>query len=86
MNILYVAYRYLIIKEMSPEERKEVVPRTVIFAGKAAPAYVNAKKVIKFINQVSSIINNDGETRSLLKVIFIPNYSVSNAEIIVPAA
>jgi len=50
MNILYVIYRYLTIKEMSPEDRKKVVPRTVMFSGKAAPAYVTAKNIIKLIN------------------------------------
>jgi len=86
MNILYVIYRYLTIKEMSPEERKQVVPRTVMFAGKAAPAYHTAKNIIKLINEVSTVVNNDGETKSLLKVVFLPNYNVSNAEIIIPAS
>lgn len=57
-----------------------------MFAGKAAPGYVNAKLIIKLINQVASVVNNDGETKSLLKVIFLPNYNVSNAEIIIPAS
>ena len=60
MNILYVIYRYLTIKEMSPEERKKVVPRTVMFAGKAAPAYITAKNIIKLINEVAAVVNNDG--------------------------
>ena len=60
MNILYVIYRYLTIKEMTPEERKNVVPRTVMFSGKAAPAYHNAKLIIKLINQVALVVNNDG--------------------------
>jgi len=59
MNIFYVIYRYLTIKEMNPQERKQVVPRTVIFSGKAAPAYTTAKHVIKLINEVSYAINND---------------------------
>lgn len=50
MNILYIIYRYLTIKEMTPEERNQVVSRTVMFGGKAAPGYVNAKKIIKLIN------------------------------------
>lgn len=50
MNILYVIHRYLRLKEMEPEERSNVVPRTVMFAGKAAPGYENAKKIIKLIN------------------------------------
>lgn len=59
MNILYVIYRYLTIKEMQPEDRKKVVPRTVMFAGKAAPGYVTAKNIIKLINEVSNVVNND---------------------------
>jgi starch phosphorylase len=50
MNILYVIYRYLSIKEMTPEQRKSVVPRTVMFAGKAAPSYTTAKHIIKLIS------------------------------------
>ncbi|CAD8163335.1 unnamed protein product [Paramecium octaurelia] len=86
MNILYVIYRYLIIKESSPEERKRIVPRSVCFGGKAAPGYVNAKRVIKLINSVADVINNDHQIGDLLKVVFMPNYNVSNAQIIIPAA
>jgi len=63
-----------------------VVPRTVMFAGKAAPGYYNAKCIIKLISEVSFVVNNDEQTKSLLKVLFLPNYSVSNAEIIIPAS
>ena len=59
MNILYVIWRYLWIKDLSPEDRKSVVPRTVMFAEKAAPGYVNAKRIIKLINEVSFVVNND---------------------------
>jgi glycogen phosphorylase len=86
MNILYVIYRYLTIKEMTPEQKKNVVPRTVMFAGKSAPGYATAKNIIKLINEVSYVLNNDDQTKSLLKVIFLPNYNVSNAEIIIPAS
>lgn len=79
MNILYVIHRYLAIKEMSPAEKKNVVPRTVMFSGKAAPAYITAKNIIKLINEVSYVVNSDNETKSLLKVVFLPNYNVSNA-------
>ena len=85
MNILYVIHRYLTIKAMTPEERMNVVPRTVMFGGKAAPGYENAKKVIKLINEVSYVLNNDEITKNLLKVVFIPNYNVSAAEVIIPA-
>lgn len=86
LNILYVIHRYLKIKEMTPEERKSVVARTVMFGGKAAPGYYNAKCIIQLINAVSNVVNNDEQTKSLLKVIFLPNYSVSNAQIIIPAS
>jgi glycogen phosphorylase len=79
MNILYVIYRYLAIKEMTPEQRKSVVPRTIMFAGKSAPGYITAKNIIKLINEVSYVLNNDDQTKSLLKVIFLPNYCVSLA-------
>lgn len=79
MNILYVIYRYISIKAMTPEERLNVVSRTVMFAGKAAPAYYVAKNIIKLINEVSYVINNDACTNTLLKVVFLPNYNVSNA-------
>ncbi len=85
MNILYVIYRYLTIKEMTEEERNNVVPRTVMFGGKAAPGYDNAKRIIKLINEVSYVVNNDQITKHLLKVVFIPNYNVSAAEVIIPA-
>ncbi|MFM7857462.1 MAG: glycogen/starch/alpha-glucan phosphorylase, partial [Flammeovirgaceae bacterium] len=57
-----------------------------MFSGKAAPAYHNAKSIIKLINQVGSVVNTDAETKSLLKVVFLPNYNVSNAQIIIPAS
>ncbi len=62
------------------------VPRVKFFAGKAAPSYHNAKLVIKLANDIARVINNDPAVRGLLKVVFIPNYNVSLAEIMVPAA
>jgi starch phosphorylase len=50
-----------------------------MFAGKAAPGYINAKKIIKLINEVAMVVNTDEVTKNLLKVIFIPNYNVSAA-------
>lgn len=79
MNILYVIHRYLTIKSLTAEQRKQVVPRTIMFAGKAAPGYYNAKCIIKLINEVSFVVNNDEQTKSLIKVLFLPNYSVSLA-------
>jgi starch phosphorylase len=64
----------------------EFVPRTAIFAGKAAPGYVMAKLHIRLINAVADVVNFDPEVKSRLKLAFIPNYSVSLAEVIMPAA
>lgn len=86
MNVLYAIHRYLSLKSMSPEERKNVQPRTIMFGGKSAPGYINAKRIIKLINEVGNVVNNDPLTKNLLKVVFLPNYNVSNAQIIIPAS
>ena len=62
------------------------VPRVVVFAGKSASAYAMAKLIIRLIHDVAATVNNDPRVHGLLKVVFIPNYSVSLAEIIIPAA
>ena len=87
MNILYIIHRYLSIKDTPAHERRSrFVPRVCMIGGKAAPGYFNAKALIKLINSVANIVNNDPDVGDLLKVIFLPNYNVSSAEIIIPAA
>ncbi|WP_145518766.1 glycogen phosphorylase [Yersinia mollaretii] len=83
LNVLHVITRYNRILD-APDEKW--VPRVVIFAGKAASAYYNAKQIIRLINDVAKVINNDPRINNLLKVVFIPNYSVSLAQLIIPAA
>ncbi len=83
LNILHVMYLYNELKE-HPE--KEFYPRTFIFGAKAAAGYRNAKLTIKLINAVGDVINNDASINGKIKVVFIENYNVSNAEIIFAAA
>ncbi len=80
---LFIVSKYLEIKR-SPDPRR--VPRTCIIGGKAAPGYVRAKLIIKLINNIARIVNNDPATNSFLKVLFLPNYRVSLAERLIPAA
>ncbi len=83
LNILHVMYLYNELKE-HPE--MEFYPRTFIFGAKAAAGYRNAKLTIKLINSVADVINNDASINGKIKVVFIENYNVSNAEIIFAAA
>lgn len=83
LNVLHVVTRYLRLLE---QPGAVTVPRVVIFAGKAASAYQMAKLIIQLINDVAKTINADSRVADLLKVVFIPNYSVSLAELIIPAA
>jgi len=86
MNIFGVIHRYLTIKNASPEERKKIAPRVSIFGGKAAPGYWMAKTIIHLINNVGAVVNKDKDVGDLLKVIFLEDYNVSKAEIIIPAS
>ncbi len=83
LNIVQAVAQYQAIKA-HPE--RQWVPRVKVFAGKAAPSYWNAKLIIKLINDVAQVINTDPSVRELLKVVFLPNYNVSLAEIVMPAA
>jgi starch phosphorylase len=83
LNALHVITLYNRIKA---DPGADMVPRTVLFAGKAAPAYLQAKRIIKLINAVGQIVNSDPDVNDKLRVIFLPNYCVSQAEKIIPAA
>lgn len=83
LNVLHVITRYNRIKS-NPSQ--DIAPRTVIFSGKAAPSYFMAKLIIKLINAVGAVVNNDPASNHLLKVVFLANYNVSLAEMIFPAA
>lgn len=83
MNVIHIIALYNRIKSGNG---RSMVPRTFIFGAKAAPAYRMAKLIIKLINSVAQVVNNDPEVGSLLKVVFLQNYSVSLAQRIIPAA
>ncbi|GAB2234229.1 hypothetical protein Droror1_Dr00003472 [Drosera rotundifolia] len=87
LNIMGIVYRYKKMKEMSAEERKEkFVPRVCIFGGKAFATYVQAKRIVKFITDVGVTVNHDPEIGDLLKVVFVPDYNVSVAEVLIPGS
>ncbi|CAL1392227.1 unnamed protein product [Linum trigynum] len=87
LNILGIVYRYKKMKESSPEERKNMyASRVCIFGGKAFATYVQAKRIVKFITDVGITVNHDPEIGDLLKVIFVPDYNVSVAELLIPAS
>jgi starch phosphorylase len=80
---LELVAHYISLKD---QPNQAVVPRTYIFAGKAAPGYMMAKLHIRLINDIASVINADAATREYLRVVFVPNYGVSLAQSIIPAA
>ncbi|KAF7851557.1 hypothetical protein BT93_L3648 [Corymbia citriodora subsp. variegata] len=87
LNILGIVYRYKKMKAMNPAERTaKFVPRVCIFGGKAFATYVQAKRIVKFITDVAATINHDPEIGDLLKVVFVPDYNVSVAELLIPAS
>jgi starch phosphorylase len=83
LNLLHVVTRY---HDMLADPQRDWVPRTVIFAGKAASSYHMAKQIIRLIHDVGQVINHDARLGGRLKLAFVPNYGVSVAEIIMPGA
>lgn len=83
LNVLNIITRYLRIKH-NPDT--DIAPRTFIFGGKAAPGYYTAKLIIKLINSVGDVINSDPAVKERLKVVFFPDFNVTNAQHIYPAA
>lgn len=83
LKVLHIITLYYRIKE-NPDI--DIVPRTFIFGGKAAPGYFMAKLIIKLINSVADVVNNDSDVRGRLKIVFIPNFNVKTSQHIYPAA
>jgi starch phosphorylase len=83
LNLLHIAHEYLCLIE---DGRPPLEPHTYVFAGKAAPGYQAAKQVIRAINDVAAVVNRDKRAREHLRVAFVPDYRVSLAEVIIPAA
>jgi len=83
LNVLYIIHLYNTIKK---NPSTNIVPRTFIFGGKAAPGYFMAKLVIKLINSVGEVINNDADVAGRIKVVFFPDFNVKNSEYVYRAA
>ncbi|KAG2434907.1 hypothetical protein HYH02_012105 [Chlamydomonas schloesseri] len=86
LNVLSIIWRYKQLKKMTPEQRKAAVPRVCVIGGKAASAYDMAKRIIRLVTAVGDVINKDPETKDYLRLYFLPDYNVSLAETIIPAA
>jgi glycogen phosphorylase len=85
-QLLSVLHSVALYMQIKAGDIKDFVPRNVMFGGKAAPGYYMAKLIIRFINNVAGIINHDPATKGLLEIHFLPNYRVSLAESVIPAA
>lgn len=83
LNVLHILTLYNRIKQ---NPNVEIVPRTFVFGGKAAPGYFMAKMIIRLINAVANVVNNDPDVRDRIKVVFFPNFNVKNSQLIYPAA
>ena len=83
LNVLKIMTYYI---ELTNNQNADISPKTFIFAAKAAPSYTHAKRIIKLINKLSELIKRNGRVKDVLQVVFLPNYSVSLAEKIIPAA
>ncbi len=83
LNALHILHIYNLIKD---DPSIDIHPHTFIFAGKAAPSYYYAKNIIKLINELGNLINNDPAVNSKIKLVFLPNYNISLAELIFPAS
>jgi starch phosphorylase len=83
LNLLHVIHEYLCLVE---DGVRPVAPRTHLFAGKAAPGYRLAKNIIRLINDVSEVVNEDRRTEGLIRLLFVPDYRVTLAELMIPAA
>ncbi|MDX1919717.1 MAG: glycogen/starch/alpha-glucan phosphorylase, partial [Candidatus Caenarcaniphilales bacterium] len=83
LNALFIIALYNRIKQ---DKNCKIVPRTFVFGGKSAPGYFNAKLIIKLINSIAEVVNNDPDVADRIKVVFIPNFCVSLGEFVYPAA
>ncbi|MFN3077104.1 MAG: glycogen/starch/alpha-glucan phosphorylase [Alphaproteobacteria bacterium] len=84
LNVLHIITRYNRLRDGS--NHKVAVPRTILIAGKSAPGYYMAKLIIRLIHDVAEMVNNDPAVQDMLKIVFMPNYNVSSAEIIIPGS